>query len=113
MDAGRGKKTVNITELVKILRSKNAGPLYFGLDLIFKDRRGYELGRRHITKETVAKAYKISVDRVVDLIPYTPGLGIKVTILRPAISGEPEDTDIYGCQQHVPLMGMEIPLEGT
>jgi hypothetical protein len=111
MDAGPVKKTVNITELVKILRSKNAGPLYFGMDLIFKDRQGYERGKKFITKKIIADLYGILGDQVLDLIPYGPGLGIKVTIVRPAISGDPEDTDIYGCQQHVPLMGLELPAE--
>ena len=111
MSEGSFKKTVNITELVKILRSKNAGPLYFGMDLIFKDMQGYEKAKKFITKEIIADLYKIPVDRVVDLIPYDPGMGIKITIIRPAISGEPEDTDIYGCQQHVPLMGLELPAE--
>lgn len=105
------KKTVNILELVSILRSKNAGPLYFGFDIMFKDRKGYELGKKYITKEMIANLYHVPIDQVLDLIPYEPGLGIKVTIIRPAISGDPEDTDIYGAQQHVPLCAMELPME--
>lgn len=107
----RKKKTVNILELVSILRSKNAGPLYLGFDLIFKDPRGYELGKKYITKKIIADLYNIPEDRVADLIPYDPGQGIKVTIIRSAISGDPEDMDVYGSQQHVPLMGMELPRE--
>ena len=105
------RKTVKILDLVSLLRSKNAGPLYFGFDIMFKDKKGYELGKKYINKEMIADLYHISTERVIDLIPYDPGLGIKVTILRPAISGDPEDTDIYGAQQHVPLMQMELPAE--
>jgi hypothetical protein len=103
------KNTVNILDLVFILRSKNAGPLYLGFDLIFRDEKGYQLGKKYITKKMIADLYNISVDRVADLIPYDPGRGIKITIVRSAISGDPEDMDVYGCQQHAPLMGMQIP----
>jgi hypothetical protein len=103
------KNTVNILDLVFILRSKNAGPLYLGFDLIFRDEKGYQLGKKYITKKMIADLYHISVDRVADLIPYDPGRGIKITIVRSAISGDPEDMDVYGCQQHAPLMGMQIP----
>jgi len=109
--ADKKKKTVNILELVSLLRSKNAGPLYLGFDLMFKDQKGYELGKKYITKQMIADLYRLPVDRVVDLIPYDPGRGIKVTISRSAISGDPEDTDVYGSQQHVPLMNIELPRE--
>jgi len=105
----RKKKTVNILDLVFILRSKNAGPLYLGFDLIFKDEKGYQLGKKYITKQMIADLYHIPADRVADLIPYDPGRGIKITIVRSAISGDPEDMDVYGCQQHAPLLRMEIP----
>ncbi len=104
-------KTINIQDLVSILRSKNAGPLYLGFDLIFKDEKGYQLGKKYITKEMIAELYQIPTDRVADLIPYDPGRGIKITLVRPAISGDPEDMDVYGSQQHVPLLRMEIPSE--
>jgi len=109
--ADKKKETVNILELVSLLRSKNAGPLYLGFDLMFKDQKGYELGKKYITKQMIADLYRLPVDRVVDLIPYDPGRGIKVTISRSAISGDPEDTDVYGSQQHVPLMDIELPRE--
>jgi len=105
------KKTVNILELVSILRSKNAGPMYLGFDLIFKDQKGYELGKKYITRKMIAGLYKVPEERVADLIPYDPGRGIKVTITRSAVSGDPEDMDVYGAQQHVPLLKMELPLE--
>ena len=103
--------TVNILELVSLLRSKNAGPLYLGFDLMFKDEKGYVLGKKYITKKMIADLYRLPVERVVDLIPYDPGRGIKITISRSAISGDPEDSDVYGSQQHVPLMGIELPRE--
>jgi hypothetical protein len=59
----------------------------------------------------IADLYHLPVERLADLIPYDPWRGIKVTISRSAISGDPEDTDVYGSQHHVPLMGNELPRE--
>lgn len=107
----KGKNTINIMELVSLLRSKNVGPMYFGFDIMFKDNKGYELAKKYITKELIASLYSIPIDRVINVIPYDPGKGIKVTICRPTVSGDPDDTDIYGAQQHVPLMSIELPEE--
>jgi hypothetical protein len=34
-----------------------------------------------------------------------------VTIRRPIGSGDITDRDVYGCQQHVPLMSIEVPAQ--
>ena len=105
------KKTVKILELVKVLRSKNAGIAYFGFDLIFNDEEEYELGKKYITKKMIAKLYNMPVEKVVGVIPYDPAIGIKVVIERPYLSGDHFDTDTYGCSQGVPLLSIELPLE--
>ena len=99
---------VKIREFVSILRSKNAGPMFLGFDLMFKDQRGYELGKKQITRKLVASLYGIPLQPGLEVIAYDPGRGIKVTIPRPFVSGEPEDADVYGCQQHVPLLDIEL-----
>ena len=96
-----------LIEYTKVLRSKNAGPLYLTLDLIFHDREEMEYVAAHLKKEHVAKAYGISGEAV-DIIPYAVVNAIKITIPRQQISGAPEDTDVYGCQQHMPLANLEI-----
>ena len=104
-------QTTNILNLVKVLRSKNAGICFFGFDLIFNDEKGYELGKKYITKEMIADLYKMPIEKVVDIIPYDPAIGIKIVIERPKLSGDHFDTDTYGCSQGVPLLGIEIPIE--
>jgi hypothetical protein len=111
MEGANKRKTINIMELVTLLRGKNAGPMYLGFDIIFKDQKSYALGKKHITKKMIADLYHVPIEQVADLIPYDPGMGIKVTIRRPAVSGDPQDQDVYGAQQHVPLMGIELPAE--
>ena len=108
----KGSKATNIMELVSLLRSKNAGPLLLGFDMMFKDQKGYQLAKRHITKKLVAELYNIPEEDVVELVHYDPGMGTKVTIRRPSVSGDHADTDVYGTQQHVPLQSIEFPLDG-
>lgn len=93
------KKLIDYT---KILRSKNAGPLFITFDLIFNDREDMLYVSEHLTKEHVAIAYGVSVEKI-DIIAYDVVNSIKITFPRKNISGSLADTDIYGCQQHVPL----------
>jgi hypothetical protein len=62
----------------------------------------------YITKESVAKAYKVS-EKDCDIIFFDPVKAVKVTIKRwgPG-SGSAGDRDIYGAQQHAPLGGLEV-----
>ena len=93
------KKLIDYT---KILRSKNAGPLYITFDLIFPDNEAMRYVAGRLTKEQVAKAYAVPAEKI-DIIEYGVVNSIKITFPRKNISGSLEDTDIYGCQQHVPL----------
>lgn len=111
MDRKDEKNTVNIRELVRILRSKNVGPVCFGFDIIFKDKKSYELGKEHITEKKIAELYNIPLERVISVIPYDQGLGIKIVIRRNVISGDHGDTDVIGAQQHVPLLSIRLPKE--
>ncbi len=96
-----------LVEYTKILRSKNAGPLFITFDLIFsgKDEMDYVLEK--LTKSDVAMAYGID-EKEVDIIAYKVVNSIKITFPRRNISGSLCDNDIYGCQMHMPLANVEI-----
>lgn len=98
------KKLIDYT---KILRSKNAGPLFITFDLIFNTREDMEYVSERLTKEDISKAYDVSVEKI-DIISYAVVNSIKITFPRKNISGSLEDNDIYGCQQHVPLANILI-----
>ena len=91
-----------LIEYAKILRSKNAGPLYITFDLIFNTAEEMEYVEKRLKKEDIAKAYDVREDAV-DIISYGVVNSIKITFPRKNISGSLADTDIYGCQQHTPL----------
>jgi len=63
------------------------------------------------TRELFARLYGVQPENVIDVIEYEQANAIKATIVRPIVSGDPGDSDIYGAQQHAPLLGIEVPLE--
>ena len=42
--------------------------------------------------------------------PYEPGHAFKATIPRLVTAGDIGDTDVYGAQQHAPLLDVEVPI---
>ena len=98
------KKLIDYT---KILRSKNAGPLFITFDLIFNTNEDMCYIAERLTKEQVSKAYDVPVEKI-NIIVYSVVNSIKITFPRKNISGSLADTDIYGCQQHVPLAEIEL-----
>ena len=96
-----------LIEYTKILRSKNAGPLFITFDLIFNTTEDMQYVAERLTKEQISEAYGVSVEKI-DIIAYDVVNSIKITFPRKNISGSLADTDIYGCQQHVPLANIVL-----
>jgi hypothetical protein len=97
-------------ELTRLIRSKNAGPFELTFDVIFRDRESYERVRdaKIINAGWFARTYRLTPE-VVSIIEYEAANAIKITIPRPAISGDVDDTDVFGGQQHGPLVDLEVP----
>ena len=97
-------------QVTKLIRSKNAGPFELTFDVMFKDHATYEKVRdaKLISAEWFARTYRIAVASVV-IINYDVASAIKITIPRPAISGDTNDTDVYGGQQYGPLVDLDVP----
>jgi len=97
-------------QVTKLIRSKNAGPFELTFDVIFKDRGTYEKARdaKIINAQWFAKTYQLKPE-VVTIINYDAASAIKITIPRPVISGDVDDTDVFGGQQYGPLVDLEVP----
>jgi hypothetical protein len=106
-------KTKKLVELAKTIRSKNAGTDKITFDIIFREKKNYELIKksRVLTKRTVAKLFNIPEERISDFVEFDPAYAVKFTIYRTHPSGSPGETDVFGCQQYPPLLDLEIPLE--
>ena len=100
-----------LSELAKTVRSKNAGVDKITFDVIFTDRAVYERVKnaRVLTRESVAKLYRIPAERISDFVEFDPANAIKFTIYRESPSGSPGDPDIFGSQQYAPLLEIEVP----
>lgn len=103
--------TRTLGELAKVVRSKNAKPFRLTFDVIFDDPEIYERVKRAgvLTRERVAALYSVAPAEVLSVHEFDPGLAIKFTLRRPVPQGNPGDTDLYGCQQHAPLLDVEVP----
>ena len=101
---------MKLWQVAKLIRSKNAGPFELTFDVIFKDHATYEKVRdaKVINAEWFAKTYHLTPE-VVSVINYDAASAIKVTIPRPVISGDIDDTDVFGGQQYGPLVDLEVP----
>lgn len=96
--------------MTKLIRSKNAGPFELTFDIIFRDSAGYRKVRDAglISPAWVARAYRLEpVD--VAVIHYDPANAIKVTIPRASISGDIDDSDVYGGQQYAHFVNLDVP----
>jgi hypothetical protein len=100
----------SILEAVRVVRSKNSGPYELTLDIMFKDRRYFELfqARQLITPELVCRLYGVGPADLCGIIYFAPANAVKITLRRPVASGAWGDSDIYGAQQHAPLLGIEF-----
>ncbi|MBI2906930.1 MAG: DUF4387 domain-containing protein [Chloroflexi bacterium] len=100
-----------ISELAMVCRSKNAGPFLVTLDIVFPDRETYERVRKTgvIDRKLFSRLYGVP-ETAVEFTEYSPGHAFKATIPRLVGSGDIEDTDVYGAQQHAPLLDVEIPV---
>ena len=102
---------MRLYDLASTIRSKNAGVNQITFDIIFPDRKTYDRAVRSgaITRDSIAKLYKIPESRISDFVTFEVGNAIKFTIYRLRPSGSPGDWDILGCQQYGPLLDLEIP----
>ncbi len=95
-------------EIARIVRSKNAGPFILTLDIVLPSLKCLREVAQQLTVERIASAYGVKPDDILGVKIYEPALAIKINIRRRVPAGEPGDTDVYGAQQHVPLLNIEV-----
>ena len=98
-------------ELAKLVRAKNAGPFTLTFDILFADAETYQAvkGSRAISPALFARLYGVPENEVL-FFEHDRALALKASIPRPVASGDLEDTDVFGGQQHGPLVDLEIPI---
>ncbi len=101
-----------LKNIAKACKSKNAGPFQITFDIMFEDLDTFDKVRRSgsLTPQVIARLYGVSPDDVL-FTEYPPALAYKATINRRIPSGAIGDTDIYGAQQHAPLLDIDIDIQ--
>lgn len=100
----------NITEVAKVVRSKNCSPFELTLDIIFREKTDYEAVKKtkQVDEKLIAKLYNIPDSQVQKVVYFDPACAVKICMARSVSSGSPADTDVYGAQQHGPLLALTI-----
>jgi hypothetical protein len=100
---------MKLADIAQVVRSKNAGPRRLTLDLMFASDADYRriVQSPALEPARIAALYRVRPDDVA-VIPYPVGRAIKIVLARSIMAGDPGDFDVYGAQQHAPLLGLEV-----
>ena len=63
-----------------------------------------------INKELISKLYNTPLENIISIVYFENARAIKATIVRPYPSGALCERDVYGAQQHYPLMNAEVEI---
>ncbi|ONG54811.1 acyl-CoA synthetase [Pseudoroseomonas deserti] len=100
-----------LRDLARVCKSKNAGPFELTIDVVFDDPALYQRVKASgvLSADLFARLYQVSPNQVL-FTPYDAASAFKATLPRLLPSGEVGDTDVYGCQQHAPLLDVDLPV---
>jgi hypothetical protein len=100
---------MKLSDLAQVIRSKNAGPRRLTLDIMFGSDADYQrvVQSPALGADAIGRLYHVPANRVT-ISAYPAGRAIKIVMAREVMAGDPGDRDVYGAQQHAPLLGIEI-----
>jgi len=101
---------VALGELARLVRSKNAGPFWLTVDVMFDDRAAYRraLASELMDRDRMGRLFAEAPDRVM-ITALENALAIKVSFPRRHSAGSPRDGDVLGGQQYAALLDLPIP----
>ena len=99
-----------IADLAVLVRSKNAGPFWLTIDVMFDNQEAYRRVRDSaaINRAGIAQMYGRDPADII-VVNHDAALAIKVSFPRPQSSGSKYDSDVYGGQQYAPLLSLRVP----
>ena len=100
-----------IGDLAVVCKSKNAGPYEVTIDAVFADKEIFEKVKASgvLCEDLLERLYNVRADEIIFTV-YDAGLAFKATLPRLIPAGDIGDTDVYGAQQHAPLLAVEVPV---
>ena len=103
---------IALRDVANVIRSKNAGPFELTLDILLKEKEMFDKIKAAdiINKKTIAALYRVAEEDVISIVYFPNAKAIKATIVRPLASGALGERDVYGAQQHAPLLDIELDI---
>ena len=100
-----------IRDIAQVCKSKNAGPFDLTIDVVFDGDALYRRVKASgvLGPALFARLYGVAPGDVL-FTAYDAGRAFKATLPRLVGAGDAGDTDVYGAQQHAPLLDVDIPL---
>ena len=100
-----------LKDVAKVCKSKNAGPFELTIDVVFADAETFRrVKATNILRPALfARLYDVAEDCIL-FTPYDAAFAFKATLPRLVPAGDFGDTDVYGCQQHAPLLDVDLPI---
>jgi hypothetical protein len=98
-----------IDDVASVLRSKNAGPFFFTIDVFLPDKELFERVSDFLTVDRVAQAYRVPTSEIQGIYRLESALAVKVTIRKQVLADDPGNTDVIASQQHLPLAWISLP----
>lgn len=104
---------VKLRDIASVIRSKNAGPYELTLDVLLQSDEMFEKLQAAdvINKSSIAKLYGLPEEDVLSIVYFPNARAIKATLVRPMPSGAMGERDVYGAQQHAPLVNFTFELD--
>ena len=98
-------------DIAAVCKSKNAGPFDLTIDVVFDSDEMFERVRATgvLCPALFARLYNVTETDIL-FTPYPAGRAFKATLPRLVPAGDVGDTDVYGAQQHAPLLDIDIPV---
>ena len=98
---------MKLKELVKKIRSKNAGPFLLTIDIFCSNKKKFQMVVQNVTKIEISTLYKIPIEQI-NIFPIKNLNIVKITIPRPNIQGSSKDRDLHGASFGIILEELKI-----
>ncbi len=103
-------ETTVLSDLARLIRSKNAGPFWLTIDIMFDNENAY----RRASMSDLMSAEKMAMCLMQDpgqlkILALDNALAIKISFPRRRSAGSPGDSDVLGGQQYAALLNQPIP----
>jgi Domain of unknown function (DUF4387) len=100
-----------IRDIATVCKSKNAGPFELTIDVVFDSAEMFRRVKATgvLSATLFARLYNVPETHVL-FTPYDAAYAFKAAFPRLVPAGEFGDSDVYGCQQHTPLLDVDLPI---